>query len=186
MLTLFLCSQVSCVSGEKASIFICLLVYMFFFFLRMVTSAPLIFSRLTMTCLGILSFVWSLLNLVNPCWCLSLILDISWPFSLQIFLLFHTLSFLLSFYDSNYMYIWWSDIILQISDDFPHSFCLFVFDLDTFHLAVFKFCDTFLLNPSNELFLILYFSFLAFHYVCVVNMFLLSYHFFMHVVHIFH
>lgn len=31
MLTLFLCSQVSCVSGEKASIFICFLVYMFFF-----------------------------------------------------------------------------------------------------------------------------------------------------------
>lgn len=111
---------------------------------------------------------------LDLCWCLSLILDISWPLSLHLFL--HTLSSLLSSWDSDYTYIRWFDINLQISDDFPSIFSLFVFSLDTFHLAVFKFSDAFLLNPSNEFCISdIVFLFLGFNYVCMVTMFLLKF-----------
>lgn len=143
-----------------------------------ICSLSLVFSRSTMICLGMFFFVWSLLNLLYLCCCLSLILGISWLLCLQIFLLFHTLPPCLSFWDSNYTYIRWFDIILRISDDFPPFFSLFVFSLNTFHLAV-KYPDAFLLNLSDEIFLMLYFFFLAFHYVCIVIMFLLKFSIFL-------
>ena len=120
----FIYPQVSLVSGQKSSfIFIFLSVHNVGSLSHCphdyICSLPLIFSTMTRD-------VWSLPHLLDLCRCFSLILDISCPLSLQIFLLFHTLSPLFSFWDSSHTYIWWFDIILQISDNLPHilfSYC---------------------------------------------------------------
>ena len=106
-------------------VFACL--YCVFPFDGFICFSSLVFSRLVIR-LGMFFFVWGLLNLLNLYWCLPLIMGIFlWLLALQLFLLFHTPSPILSFWESSYMYIRLFDFILQISGGFPSILFPFCF-----------------------------------------------------------
>ena len=74
--------------------------------------------------------------------CLLINLEISWLFSLQMFLL----RISLFFWNSSYMYVILFDIVLDVLDDlisFFHSFISLCFILNNLYWPIFKFNDTF-------------------------------------------
>lgn len=104
------------------------------------------------TWVGMFILVWSLPNLLDLRWCFSLMLDISWPLSSHTSFVPYSCLFSPSGTPTTYIV---DDLILSYRSEmiFLSFFTLFVLSLVTFHLAVLKFPNAFLLTPPNEFFI---------------------------------